>query len=499
MGNLRYVCLSDLHLGARYSLLTAKNPLDTSPVLAQFSIALRAMLGAFAAESPGAPLPQLVLNGDILDLGLSPISHCAMGFQRFIEALYPPPIVEGSPEVTPVLSYEALFVPGNHDHKLWTWSDENRYGKQLRNAPRLLQELDSVTPMFVSGDRTAPGYVESELLGKLLQVYTKSVSPRVITAYPNLAVSVPARTIVFHHGHYLESEYRMMSSLRRFLGLGGEAAETVAELEKENGAWIDFLWSSLGDAGLAGKDTRNLYTRLQGGAETEQLIHAVTRRIVTYARPQLPMGGERQVQSLARHAVRALLDVIVQRTAEMERNSYATVLGEDSIASLRWYLETPVAAQFATERQMLPNDLVFVFGHTHKPFEDAIVADGYANPVRVFNTGGWVLDEPVMASLEGAAMVLVDDALNVVSLRLFNQAPNGVPDAVHVGGAYPQVGNPLLDSVQRMLPNIDWKPFTVEVGKGLLERQRAAFDRFSLPAADRGSATPASTTRRQAS
>ena len=38
------------------------------------------------------------------------------------------------------------------------------------------------------------------------------------------------------------------------------------------------------------------------------------------------------------------------------------------------------------------DDVGFIFGHTHKPFVLDRQLAGYPSPVRISNTGGWVVD-----------------------------------------------------------------------------------------------------------
>ena len=97
MSTLKYVCVSDLHLGADYSLLTAMNAngkvdlLRPGTTLAALGRALRETVQRLS----GPELPTLILLGDVLDLGQSPFGEVAQGFKRFIEVMYPatePPV-----------------------------------------------------------------------------------------------------------------------------------------------------------------------------------------------------------------------------------------------------------------------------------------------------------------------------------------------------------------------------------------------------------------------
>ena len=85
----RYVCLSDLHLGAGYSTLTSTDaqgqpdPSQPSATLVALGQALRQLLGTLGDGPP----PTLILLGDVLDMGLSPMGSVAAAFQCFVETV----------------------------------------------------------------------------------------------------------------------------------------------------------------------------------------------------------------------------------------------------------------------------------------------------------------------------------------------------------------------------------------------------------------------------
>jgi hypothetical protein len=230
---------------------------------------------------------------------------------------------------------------------------------------------------------------------------------------------------------------------------------------------------------------------LQDNAATDRFLSRASRRLVQRLLPYLPMAGEAEVRHYARVAAKVLLDFTLERWGELERNGYVSVLSDASVAGLSWYVEEPLYRQIAAERNgQVPGDVTFVFGHTHKPFEDALPLDHYALPVTVFNTGGWVLDEPDMMRAEGAAAVLVDADLNVVSLRLFNDPVNDVlvPVSVRAAGTHPEQDNPLLEATKRAVANGQsvWDRFTDAAASALQARRLWLIRHFDL-----GLATPA--------
>jgi hypothetical protein len=128
-------------------------------------------------------------------------------------------------------------------------------------------------------------------------------------------------------------------------------------------------------------------------------------------------------------------------TAQFERRTATPNSAPVTSASRRFlisYLNDQVAGQLRrdqpnhpTEDSKLPRQLKFVFGHTHKPFIGSEMVPSFgAIPVRIFNTGGWVVDTLKADHRHGANLVLVDDDLEVACVRLYNQSDE--PDSYRV-------------------------------------------------------------------
>ena len=110
---IRYVCLSDLHLGAANSVLThlddaGERVAGPAPLLQGVLRGLRQLLEASGTTTP----PTLVLHGDLFELALTTTEMAADTFGHFVAEAW------GGPEA-PLFAPEVLFVPGNHDHHLW--------------------------------------------------------------------------------------------------------------------------------------------------------------------------------------------------------------------------------------------------------------------------------------------------------------------------------------------------------------------------------------------
>jgi hypothetical protein len=129
-------------------------------------------------------------------------------------------------------------------------------------------------------------------------------------------------------------------------------------------------------------------------------------------------------------------------------------MSSGATADLRWYVGGPVRQQLLDEGMLgAVQELSFVFGHTHKPFQDELVIAPWALPVSIYNTGGWVMDQPTMAPTQGASAIFIDAELNVATQRLFNDPANGAiaPVSVRGTGGFRDRDNPLLGQVASAL------------------------------------------------
>lgn len=121
------------------------------------------------------------------------------------------------------------------------------------------------------------------------------------------------------------------------------------------------------------------------------------------------------------------------------------MLTDQAEAGLLSYLAGPVGLQIADEVGT-PREAAFVFGHTHKPFAAMRRPSGLPGPMPVVNTGGWVVDSPQPEPNKGAAVVLIDQDLNIALVRCYTQGAE--PGEVEVEGPGDQATNPLVDELQ---------------------------------------------------
>jgi hypothetical protein len=295
------------------------------------------------------------------------------------------------------------------------------------------------------------------------------------------------RAVVFHHGHFIEDTYKLLSLI--VAGFHGRECGplTAEQLERENGNWIDFGWSTIGENGPIGEDVASVYQFLLTGSEEGRLQDRFARTLSENLMNALPLPKTNQVRDAVSIIAKGIIDGTVGKFSQTERLSYTSYLGPNSIKGLRDYLIGAVG------RQMLdwfgkdqPAQTAFIFGHTHKPFEDQIVVEGMVEgaegqepvsmfnaPVEVYNTGGWILDTSLLSTKEGASIIFVDDEMNVAALRAFNSTADGVPDRPYVHSLDP--GNPMeLALIDAVAANAGlWAQFSDIVMEEMKLRQEA--------------------------
>ena len=429
MTDIRYVIVSDLHFGAENSMLTSLNErpatgADTgfsadsrrpSPVLTGLVDGLRQL-----TRDQDRP-PTLILAGDVLDLALSPDEMSAMVFRQFAHLAFG----TGQPVFDPVVHY----LPGNHDHHLWETTRENQYVDYLCTQPA---EAELAAPWHTT--KLEPGderpAASSALLTGLIRSQAGATGIEVGVSYPNLALRTPngRRCLIVSHGHFTESIYSLMSQLKHILYPGQPQDElaNIDLLEEENFAWIDFLWSTLGRSGQVGTDMGLIYADLTSPADIDGLISNLTAAMTAKGK------GPTWLHPPERWALNTIFKWEANHVARSERGTPTVALTPAGQAGLRSYLEGPVRGQLRHEWGQIPEEVSFVYGHTHKPFADRWSVAGFPAPVRIFNTGGWVVDTAEPAPVQAGVAVLVNDDLDAASLQFYRQSAAAAPSAVQL-------------------------------------------------------------------
>jgi hypothetical protein len=222
----------------------------------------------------------------------------------------------------------------------------------------------------------------------------------------------------------------------------------------------------MGRSGDVGRDIGLVYDKLRDKNQVEKLLANFSTSLVKQTHHW------QWIQWLEAKGLAWLLDVIFDHIASLERNRPEAVLSSDALSGLHWYLEVPLLEQFRIEnKQMMPPDITVLFGHTHKPFQQEMQFVGFPQNVRVYNSGGWVVDQLVPTPIYGAAAVLIDEQLQTTSLRMYNQAASPKDYAVRVEEATRRDGasNPFHERIKSLVnPERDpWRAFSDTVAEAV--------------------------------
>ena len=460
--SVKYVCLSDTHFGEPASLLSQHG---SDAFRADVLTALVDFLRDIVSDQDDAERPCLILNGDIVDLAFSSLDVALEGFQRLVQL-----IADGD---GPPLFSKIIYIPGNHDHHLWEMSRESLYVNALlaEHGDQPVRHAEHATGILE--DNAIPSYLFNKAGARAVR--DKARAPEVVVSYPNLALQHDlGRTVVFHHGHYVESLYSFFSNARMWFFPDRTPPQTVHELEAENFAWIDFVWSLLGRSGEAGKDAQTVFRTLHTPERARELIDRVVKRIV--ATVDIPFVPGAWLESKVLRVVirRFLKNVSPERYVKKEAHDAELALG------IERYLRGPVFRQLEDETGSVPRDFTFVFGHTHKPFED-VARVGEAK-VRLHNTGGWTVEPGPPRRAHGAAVVLVSDTLDVCSVRLLRERGEAEENVVRIAPDAPSSTSRFRDELCERLfrsdASLSWSRLQEVLALGIEERRQHWRERY---------------------
>jgi hypothetical protein len=418
MPEIRYVCMSDMHLGEEDSLLTDFEDHNGERRVCRKPNKVMTLLVECLRKvtKDSNEKPTLILNGDILDLALSGMNEAAMAFVDFVKSVMP--------QEKRIFQNKIILLPGNHDHHVWEVVREKLYLKYLKgktyekyldfpwHATHLIEK-----PSSHDLDKNYSELEPSAFLTELVRVYGGLNDVEIVIAYPNFGIyrEEDDKCVIFHHGHFAQSYYHLMSMVKTWLFPDRKQPKEVWDLELENFAWIDFLWSLLGRSGEVGEGIETIYERLPYDIPRKKLIDNLARGLLLEYNVLGRLG-------FLRKPLVWILNRRITKLIEKEEKS-----GKNSSEEcLKNYMEGPLMRQIKGELSKIPNDVTFVFGHTHKPFLEAGKFDGYHKPVRVFNSGGWVVENIERRHTHGAAIILVDDHLNTVSVRMYTETKDEI-------------------------------------------------------------------------
>ncbi|WP_411823029.1 metallophosphoesterase [Leptospira sp. 'Mane'] len=461
MPDIKYVCLSDMHLGAENSLLT-KLSLDglkkdfsaPSQVLISLVDGIRKLI---SFNQDQTRKPTLILLGDILELALAETQEAGMVFDQFIDLIFP----KGDE-----LFEEVFYIPGNHDHHLWEIARESQYIKYIQRKTNkdLLPEMWHTTNIFIEDD---PFPTHCDFMTAIVQNKDHLKNRMVKVAYPNFGIlsNDTKSAVILHHGHFLEDIYLLMSTMNTTIFPNQKMPEIIWDIEKENFAWIDFFWSAMGRSGNAGRGVELIYDKMTDEKKFSELLKNIATKIVE----SLKAKEKEEAGSFWKKIILFLVGFIPGRSqikivygilkltlgfiAKQERSDSEDSMSDEMRNKLVSYLDVTLFKQLIAEKnETAPKEIQFVFGHTHKPFAETFSnSKSYVKPINLVNTGGWVVDTVERKDTCGGAVVLIDENLNIAPVCMYKESST---ENEPLPGILPgAISNPFVIRIQELISN----------------------------------------------
>ncbi len=494
---IKYVCISDTHMGEEDSLLTAlsngvvdcRNP---SPVLVELIKCLRHLFSEY--EYQGDVKPTLILNGDILEMALCDIHQSATVFDRFLDLTMP----NGNE-----IFDKMVYVPGNHDQHIWEMARATQYSDYLMRYPDLdAQAPDFIfeppwhkTNIFMELNHGGSNYIpDSYFLNAIITRYKDKNSIRemkhssvfrIWVVYPNFGIlsEDEKKCVLVHHGHFAEPKYRLMSTLNDILNeVDNNMPNDIDELQRENFAWIEFFWSMLGRSGRVGETVESLWEQILD----EKHSRAIARKLARIIFNSLNLPGKDN--SIANSILYGVADFLVNHIEQQERHEKTYSMSPEMTQQLACYLKYPLWNQMRKElkgigraAERMPEKTALIMGHTHKPVQQEMDLIYPVESISVYNTGGWVIDKPNPNPIYGGAIALIDGSLNVALIEMFREACKEDEER-----SYPIESDPEKRCRQRVVLSAEGslKNDLTERLKSLIKPSESPWIEFSAVAAD---------------
>lgn len=484
MSEIKYICMSDLHLGDKYSLLTylikdeenEKDKDKKKTVLPSATLkALAECLKTLAAQQKIKPT--LVLVGDALELALASTHEALMAFELFVKEML---IKENEP-----LFDKIIFIPGNHDHHLWEATRETRYAE---NPPYdddgLLLPFKHTSLMLCKSEKEnnpdnlcADFFLSHLLKNGRIKGLTNKIS--IVTAYPNFALEKNNRCIIMTHGHYIEPLYCAMSELDQRLFPKRIKPKSIEDLERQNFAWIDFFWSSMGRQGEVGEDVERIYYSLNNPKELRKMLVNLAESCIP---DETGFIGNILSSYLSDKAIEWLIKIIVER----ERCSHDGYLSNEAADGLYEYMNKYVTQQYMQEAGIVAKGVIdlettLIFGHTHSPFclsapslEDPLTEkfNGFSKPLDIYNTGGWVVEDEDPNETHGASLVVIDEDLNTAAIEMYMEKADGLQSPMQIICADGH-SNELAAHCEKLIEKDSFKKFSEALAAEALELMKS--------------------------
>ena len=410
MTNISHIIISDLHLGERIGILNKIDEQDyklKGLEISEAAIELIRTINYLLGKQPEDQQVSLVLNGDLLGMSFGKIHETLTILASFLKHFFE--------EISPNRIKEIIYIPGNHDHHMWEMARETDFVKNKANRKdaRLFPTMKHTTGPFASDG------IQSAILDAVYDCIDgrirSSELPDIKVVYPNLICynAEKNKVAIIHHGHFVEDLYNFISLTRQAIHPEIQLPSTIEEIEQENFAWIDFLFSMLGRSGKAGVDVELIMKIMGNPNSSEKEIDILSDRVAEKLDfPFIPFNF------LEKYLTKTLIKRISKK-ANYERGNEEFVCSEETIQDMLKYISGPCMHQCREHISTMPSNVSFIWGHTHKPFVKQHLSN--ENQVlKIYNTGGWTVDGLEPDPWRGGTIAFMDTDFNIVNVQIFD-------------------------------------------------------------------------------
>jgi len=387
---IKAVVMSDLHLGEETSVLNffiydnrgkkvrQRGELVMSKITQELG---KIKIG----ENDGEKIRYLILVGDVFDLSLSTFKEAVENVQIFLKRICDSETIE-----------EIIYLPGNHDHHIWFQIMENR---NFVNKIERRESLDFFYDRITDSDEVLK---DTFLNGLMPEGKTIGVT------YPNFELTLGDRVIVFHHGHFNEQEWTLTTDIfDEYL-----KDYDLEELEICNSPLTEMLWYALGQAGRlgAGGLVEKIYTGVKNNdfKMIEKISEKIFDSIDEWDGKKKDGFFKDRIDDMIKKGgtfiVKKLISQFVTKK-EHKKGSVArgmTLKNKELADGIKRYMDRFIK---------LDRDYTYVFGHTHKHFQEKGFKDSNNFDHELVNCGGWVIEK--IDEIPHTYILKIDDNGNI--------------------------------------------------------------------------------------
>ncbi len=369
---LKIMAISDTHLGEDISLLSFPQGCQ------HFWRELREQFGHALEPKDRIDIDEMILIGDIADRALSSTAEIMTATTSFVQMLGSAANIK-----------KCVYVPGNHDHTIWTDYLKKCQGKDREwgcTSPKGEFILESGEPKNLESSEDLLATFFGYPYGSSWLKIKEDRNLDFLISNPLYSTQVGCRTYVFTHGSHFKKEVtdplgitaiRLLDVVDKFL-VGIEiksgcdvtkGCDCLEELEKEVAPFIDSLWISSKNNPTSKSDRYWYILKLLSNIERDS--RDLSDKSKLFSLKDLKVGSaDGRIRKLTQEGLPS----------------------DESVQRWKTYF-LPQMLNYLREHNELQDEMTFIYGDTHNGgWGELSESDEFDlnGSIRVYNTGGWI-------------------------------------------------------------------------------------------------------------